>query len=129
MNPETRRWLAARTPPPPAVFRPWLDRVGVRGEAAGAAVRRAAGVAEHGDAGDAVATGGSGSPRHVEVLAGEARDGLVEVLHADGHDRRVAFRLLEADALITYACEAAADAADPADALSRVLDRIAGAEF
>ncbi len=38
-----------------------------------------------------------------------------------GRVRASAFLLLEADALITYACEAALDAEDPEGALRRVL--------
>ena len=35
--------------------------------------------------------------------------------------RESAFRLLEADALLTYACEAAVEAKDPDAALRRIL--------
>ena len=38
-----------------------------------------------------------------------------------GRERASAFRLLEADALITYACEAALDGEAPEDALRRIL--------
>jgi hypothetical protein len=38
-----------------------------------------------------------------------------------GRERASAFRLLEADALITYASEAALDSEDPENALRRIL--------
>jgi hypothetical protein len=38
--------------------------------------------------------------------------------------RESAFRLLEADALVTYACEAALEADDPESALRRILSVI-----
>jgi hypothetical protein len=50
--------------------------------------------------------------------------GAVRLRVARGHLGRVrssAFHLLEADALITYACEAALESDDPEDALRRIL--------
>jgi hypothetical protein len=51
--------------------------------------------------------------------AGSAR--LAEARARPGRVRDSAFRLLEADALITYACEAALETEDPPAALRRVL--------
>jgi hypothetical protein len=49
------------------------------------------------------------------------RDRLEAALARPGRVRESAFRLLEADALLTYACEAALEAEDPAGALRRIL--------
>jgi hypothetical protein len=43
-----------------------------------------------------------------------------------GRVRTSAFRLLEADALITYACEAAVEGDDPEGALRRILAATSG---
>lgn len=48
---------------------------------------------------------------------------LARALEGTG-ERRGAFDLLAADALITYACEAAAAEADPEAALRAILERI-----
>jgi hypothetical protein len=65
--------------------------------------------------------------------AGTSVDALVAALSAEGGSRLAAararlgrvrasaFRLLEADALITYACEAALEREDPEAALRQVL--------
>lgn len=61
-----------------------------------------------------------------EVLTAVA---LTRLGWAEGHTGRVresAYRLLEADALLTYACEAALDSADPDAALRRVLVAVGG---
>ncbi len=50
-----------------------------------------------------------------------AREALAEACSPIGKVRARAFVLLEADALITYACEAALEADDPGGALRRVL--------
>jgi hypothetical protein len=55
------------------------------------------------------------------ALSDLARSRLAEARSRPGRVRASAFRLLEADALITYACEAALDAEDPEGALRRVL--------
>jgi hypothetical protein len=57
--------------------------------------------------------------------------GLAELGRAraePGRVRRSAFHLLAADALVTYACEAALEHADPEEALRRVLERVAARE-
>jgi hypothetical protein len=56
-----------------------------------------------------------------EVLAAEAARRLAAARARLGRVRESAFRLLEADALITYACEAALEREDPEDALRRLL--------
>jgi hypothetical protein len=65
---------------------------------------------------------GSGVDRLTE--AGRAR--LDEARDRTGRVRQSAFRLLEADALLTYACEAALETEDPDAALRRILQVIGG---
>jgi hypothetical protein len=55
------------------------------------------------------------------ALSAEARARLAEARGHLGRVRASAFRLLEADALITYACEAAIETEDPEGALRRIL--------
>jgi hypothetical protein len=59
-------------------------------------------------------------PLH-EALAAEGRERLARARSRTGRIRESAFVLLEADALMTYACEAALAAEDPAAALRHVL--------
>lgn len=49
---------------------------------------------------------------------------LDEARSRPGRVRESAFRLLEADALLTYACEAALERDDPEAALQRILSAI-----
>ena len=78
------------------------------------------------------------SPRPPEALAlsidegaGDVTEGLTaaglaaleRALEGRG-ERRGAFDLLAADALLTYACECAAESTDPEGALKRILERV-----
>jgi hypothetical protein len=58
----------------------------------------------------------------VDALSAEAQSRLAAARARTGRVRESAFRLLEADALLTYACEAALERADPEDALRRILE-------
>ncbi len=49
---------------------------------------------------------------------------LEEAVGRPGRDREAAYQLLAADALITYGCEAASEAADVRGVLSEVLGRV-----
>jgi hypothetical protein len=89
-------WLAARRPAPPADLAAALD---VAGEEDGSLV---------------------------EVLASAGRARLDVARAHPGRVRQSAFRLLEADALLTYACEAALEAEEPITALQSVLDAAGG---
>jgi hypothetical protein len=60
----------------------------------------------------------------IEALAAAGRETLSRALERPGRDREAAFLLLTADALTTYACEAAAGAADPVGELRIVLARL-----
>lgn len=65
-------------------------------------------------------------PRETEgapeaVLAEVARGRLELARSRPGRVRETAFRLLEADALFSYACEAALETGDPDRALRRIL--------
>jgi hypothetical protein len=64
---------------------------------------------------------GDGSGALVDVLAAEGVARLAAARARPGRVRESAFRLLEADALITYACEAALDCEEPEGALRRIL--------
>jgi sRNA-binding protein len=57
-----------------------------------------------------------------DQLAEEARRRLAQARAKLGRVRESAFRLLEADALLTYACEAALEREEPRAALQRILD-------
>jgi hypothetical protein len=70
---------------------------------------------------DLPAPGPSGLPG---VLARAGSQELGEALRLPAGDRSAAYRLLAADALVTWACEAAAGSPDPTMALEEVLDRI-----
>lgn len=88
-------WLKERRPPPPGALAPALGGT----EAPGA------------------------DPR--EVLLDRAVHALERARATPGTVRESAFHLLAADALLTYACEAALEAAEPSHALSEVLRRAA----
>lgn len=102
MTPHVRRWLSEASPPAPDRFRPWLE----------------------GGTADPVSEL-DGAVERVRTLAEVAAGALGACLEG-GAERAAAFRLLEADALLTYACEAAADAPDPEAALLLVLGKVAG---
>jgi len=59
-----------------------------------------------------------------EQLVEGGLDALERALVEEG-ERSGAFELLAADALLTYACESAAAAADPEHELLRILERMA----
>ncbi|HET9949797.1 MAG TPA: hypothetical protein VFQ22_12810 [Longimicrobiales bacterium] len=84
-------WLAGRRPPAPPELAEALARVRV-----------------------------DGGPT-AEALARAARERLDAARARPGRVRESAFRLLEADALLTYACEAALESEDPDAELGRVL--------
>ncbi len=90
-------WLAARKPSPP-------ERLS-----------RALGVSA------LVGEGRDGDAQHWLSLAEHGSGRLVEAMERPGRDRAAAFTLLTADALFTYACEAALESADPEAALLDVL--------
>ncbi len=56
-----------------------------------------------------------------DALTEAGRRRLDDARARPGRVRASAFRLLEADALLTYACEAALESDDPATALRRTL--------
>lgn len=84
-------WLAARRPVPPANLRPWLSF-----------------------------QDGDGERMRAALTAAGCRE-LERARVHPGPIRQSALHLLVADALITYACEAALDEGDPKVALSEVL--------
>lgn len=58
----------------------------------------------------------------VPALTGLARSALESALSLPGQQREGAFHLLAADALFTYACEAAIDTEDVEETLRGILD-------
>lgn len=60
----------------------------------------------------------------VREFAGKGGRSVDEVLRAPGGGRELAFQLLAADAFLTWACEAAADAREPARMLREVLSAL-----
>jgi len=90
-------WLASREPEPPRAL----------AEALGALAVAAEGPAE-----------GRGLR---DALAAAARERLESAMARPGRVRDSAFRLLEADALFTYASEAALETEDPARGLLAIL--------
>lgn len=88
-------WLRKRSPPPPEAFRPWLEGVDA-------------------EAGETLS----------QTLARTAIARLDDALGLPGRDREAAFRLLAADALLTHACEAAADEESPEAAIREILERV-----
>jgi hypothetical protein len=95
---DVRGWLARRAPEPPPPLRRWLEAVPCAGAGLG------------------------------EALLGGALVELGQARAAPGRVRESAFHLLAADALVTYACEAALDDVDPVGALGQILGRVAAAE-
>lgn len=92
---DARAFLATRTPAPPEALGAWLSAVEL----------------------DAVTP-----------LSGLTREGLEALDRARGAPGRVresAFHLLAADALLTYACEAAMEEDDPAASLMDLMERAA----
>ena len=94
----TKDWLDARRPPAPEGLAPWL---GPRVDGADAAA---------GADGDIEAT-----------LRARAFAALDRARAVPGRSRESAWWLLAADALLTYACEAALEADDPDACLERLL--------
>ncbi len=111
-------WLAARTPRAPDELKAWL-------KVSDGGVDPRGGVDP--DAG--VDPDGSLDPRCrvdsvTESLLKAGLLHLEEAVARPGRDREAAYRLLAADALITYGCEAASESADIRGVLREVLDRV-----
>lgn len=93
-------WLATRTPPAPDPLRAWLKIPDVGTDS----------------------NGGVDSVPRSFLDVGLAH--LEEAVARPGRDREAAHQLLAADALITYGCEAASEAADVQGVLREILDRV-----
>ena len=100
-----RSWLAGRAPAPPAPLAQALGAVLSEPIPAGTT--------------DGVADVGEGGLSR--ALTEHARARLEQALARPGRERESAYRLLEADALFTYACEAALEEADRESSLRRIL--------
>lgn len=90
---DARAFLASRTPPPPEPLARRMDGEALDGT----------------------------TP--VEGLAEAAFRALEETRAAPGRVRRSAYHLLAADALLTWACEAALESSDPEPLLAGLLQR------
>ena len=95
-------WLATRTPPAPDELKAWW--------------RFSEDQTDH--------DGGVASVAGFLVARGLAH--LDEAVATPGRDREAAYRLLAADALITYGCEAASEETDVRGTLREVLLRVSG---
>lgn len=93
------RWLAERTPPPPEPVARRLRQKNYRGETVS------------------------------EALATAAIEELRQARATPGRVRASAYHLLAADALLTYACEAALDEADACVELSKILRSAAASDL
>ena len=72
---------------------------------------------------ESVSEGSAGSADvGADVLLSAARVQLRETLVRPGRVREAAFHLLVADALVTYACEAALETEHPAEVLRRLVE-------
>ena len=91
-------WMRARHPPAPGRLLPWVAVESVDGAPAD------------------------------DVLTQRALEQLSRSVRAPGRNRQSAFYLLAADALLTYACEAALERGDPEATLNRILDAVGAAE-
>ena len=93
-------WVAARSPPAPDELKAWLK------------------ISDDGSDLDGVMASVPQSLLRAGLLH------LEEALGRPGRDREAAYQLLAADALITYGCEAASEAADVRGVLREVLGRV-----
>lgn len=105
---ETSRWLDQRTPPMPWELRRAVDAALEAAELGGAEVRAEAGAE-------------AGAESVADRLADAGLATLARVVRAS-QDRSTAAELLAADALLTYACEAAAEAGP--ETLERLIVRL-----
>jgi hypothetical protein len=65
---------------------------------------------------------GEGAEPTAMALAGRGMEDLAAAIARPGRDREAAFRLLSADAFLTYACEAATEEEDVRAGLERILE-------
>lgn len=94
MSAGIRAWVRGRAPAPPEPLLEWVP--------------------------DAPLEGGY----EVRDLVAAGLGALEQAQRRAGRDREAAFRLLAADALLTYACEAATEGADVEGALAEVLTSV-----
>ena len=93
-------WVATRTPPAPDELKAWFKIPGDNSDP----------------------DGGVASVPESLLRAGLLH--LEEAVGRPGRDREAAYQLLAADALVTYGCEAASEAADIRGVLREVLGRV-----
>ncbi len=115
-------WLAARTPRAPDELKAWL-KVSDGGVDPRGGVDPDAGVDPDGSLDP---RGRVDSVTESLLMAGLLH--LEEAVTRPGRDREAAYRLLAADALITYGCEAASEAADIRGVLREVFGRVSSGQ-
>ena len=93
-------WVATRTPPAPDELKVWLKIPGDNSDP----------------------DGGVASVPECLLRAGLLH--LEKAVGRPGRDREAAYQLLAADALVTYGCEAASEAANVRGVLREVLGRV-----
>lgn len=93
-------WLAARTPPAPDPLKAWFEIPDVGTDPDGGVVSVSGALLDAGVV-------------HLE-----------KAVARPGRDRKSAYQLLAADALITYGCEAASEAADVRSVLGEILGTV-----
>ncbi len=71
----------------------------------------------------------AGGTDRLRALRDAGLTALDRALALPGRQRDAAFHLLAADALITYACEAALEAEDPVPLWNEILHAVAGGGF
>ncbi len=103
---DRRAWLRGRRPAPPAELAAAIDE-------ACAAV-----------APDGSADRGAAGEDPTDILARAAADRLAAALRHPGRVRASAFELLTADALLTYASEAALESSDPVAGLDAIAEAL-----
>lgn len=113
MSGAVQRWLEVRSGAVPDSFVRWVERYGEVPEEVDSR--------SGGEDRPSVAPG-AGLCRELGIRGVRA---LGEALERPGRDREAAFRLLAADAYLTWACEAAVELGEPETALRGLLDRVA----
>lgn len=112
MSRRLRVWLEGRSPRPPEdLSTRLLDRLEAS-STTDAGRAREGGLGAHGP--------GTGEGT-VDGLLEAARSALASAVSRPGRVRETAFELLVADALVTYACEAALETEGPEEALAAIL--------
>lgn len=113
MSGDVRRWLEVRLGAVPDSFVSWIERY-AEGDGGVESPSR-----------DGARPSGGPEAGLSRELGDRGVRALRDALERPGRDREAAFRLLAADAYLTWACEAAVEREEPEAALRGLLDRVA----